>query len=224
METGMQHSPSQIVRAAFVFLLFLFLAWIGAWVLEQALEPSVAFISTSQGQFLYWLGMKLLLWVLPALRLLRYSGRRLSEVMGRKRLRAAVFWGGGVGVVLGAIALGSKVLGHQPLLSSSEALTVVSAVVVAPIVEEVAFRGAVLGVLMPRYRFWAANLVTAVLFLGIHLPGWYFQGVLMDDFRSPLGGALSIFVLGLVFGYVAYRSKSVSGSIIAHALNNFFNI
>ena len=224
METGSQHSPSQTVLAVFVFLVFLFLTWMGAWVLERAIEPSVVFISTSQGQFLYWLGMRLLLWVLPALLLIRYSGRSLSEVMGSTRLRAAVIWGGGIGLVLGVITLGSKVLGHQPLLSSSEALAVVSAVVVAPIIEEVAFRGAVLGALMPRYRFWTANLVTAVVFLGIHLPGWYFQGALIGDLRSPLGGALSIFILGLVFGYVAYRSKSVSGSIIAHALNNFFNI
>ncbi|MBE3123029.1 MAG: CPBP family intramembrane metalloprotease [Thermoplasmata archaeon] len=45
----------------------------------------------------------------------------------------------------------------------------------------------------------------------------------MDNLSTPLGGALSIFILGLIFGYVAHRSKSVSGSIITHILNNLFN-
>jgi membrane protease YdiL (CAAX protease family) len=45
----------------------------------------------------------------------------------------------------------------------------------------------------------------------------------MSNLSSPLSGALSIFVLGLIFGYVAHRSKSVSGSIITHMLNNLFN-
>ncbi len=141
-----------------------------------------------------------------------------------KKIRAVLLWGGGVGLVLGVIAILGKTIEHQPLLIFEDTWSSISGVLVAPIVEEIVFRGAVLGALMQRYRFPIANLLTAFFFLGIHIPGWYFQGVLTDTLLSPLNGALSIFILGLIFGYVAYRSNSVSGSILAHILNNFFNI
>jgi membrane protease YdiL (CAAX protease family) len=72
----------------------------------------------------------------------------------------------------------------------------VDAVVVAPIVEELTFRGAVLGGLGPRYRFSIANSLTALLFLGSHFPGWYFQGRLMTELTTPVGGAVSILLIG----------------------------
>ena len=85
------------------------------------------------------------------------------------------------------------------------------------------FRGAVLGNLTQRYRFLLANTLTAALFLGMHLPGWHFQGHLWVNLTAPVGGALSIFLLGWVFGLVADKSKSVAASMIAHSLNNLFS-
>jgi membrane protease YdiL (CAAX protease family) len=40
---------------------------------------------------------------------------------------------------------------------------------------------------------------------------------------SPLGGALSIFLLGWVFGFAAYKSKSTAASTITHIFNNLGN-
>jgi membrane protease YdiL (CAAX protease family) len=216
-------SSSQIANRAILFVFFLYIAWIGAWLLEQTLAHYVEYLSTDQGQFVYFLTMKLLLWVVPSILIIRYSGHRFIDVMGRHRLRSMVLWGGGVGLALGAITIGIKALGNQPIFAFGTALSLISGVLVAPIVEEIAFRGAILGSLTQRYRFWFANLLTAFFFLGVHFPGWYFQGTLMANVSSPLNGALSIFILGLVFGYVAHRSKSVSGSIITHILNNAFN-
>jgi membrane protease YdiL (CAAX protease family) len=143
--------------------------------------------------------------------------------MGKRRLQSMILWGGGVGLALGAITIGIKALGNQPIFAFKTILSLLSGVLIAPIVEEIAFRGAVLGSLTQRYRFWFANLLTAFFFLGVHFPGWYFQGTLMTNVSSLLNGAVSIFILGLVFGYVAHQSKSVSGSIITHILNNIFN-
>jgi len=41
-----------------------------------------------------------------------------------------------------------------------------------------------------------------------------------DKLTTPLGGALSIFLLGLVFGYATYRSHAVVGGMVAHIVNN----
>ena len=206
-----------------VFLVFLFVFWIGAWLLEQWLVSSYGFLSTSSSQFFYWLVMKLVLWVVPALLVIRWMGRRISEVMGVGRLRSILVWGGGVGLILAVLDIGSHMVFHQSWNLFGDVWVVVSVVVVSPVVEELVFRGVVLGGLMSRYSFWVANVVTAVLFVGIHLPGWFFQGVLVQNLVSPLGGAVSIFVLGVVFGYVAFRSRAVTGSILSHALNNLFS-
>jgi len=108
--------------------------------------------------------------------------------------------------------------------SFSLSWSLVNSLIVAPILEEILFRGAVLFALKQQYSFIIANCITSLLFLGLHLPGWYFQGCLLQKLASPVSGALSIFLLGLVFGYVAYKSKTVTGSILAHMFNNFFNL
>jgi uncharacterized protein len=216
-------ASSRIVFWTFGFVVALYGAWIGAWLLEEALVHQYSWLATDAGQFAYWTFMKLALWVVPALVLIRLSGRRIRTVFAFGRWRSALLWGGGVGLVLGASAVLPALLRHQPLLSTSVSWAFVNAVVVAPIVEELTFRGAVLGGLSKRYRFAVANTLTALFFLGAHLPGWYFQGQLWSLLVTPVGGALSIFVIGWLLGFVMYRSQSLLGSTLAHMLNNLFN-
>jgi uncharacterized protein len=218
-----RRSPSWIAASALVFACILYVAWIGAWLVERSLESHVGWMNTSGGQSAYWLIMKVLLWILPAVVVIRLSGRWLTDVMGFERVRSIIIWGGGVGLILGAITLLTKTLGHQPLFISQLGWPLFSGVLVSPIVEEITFRGAILGALEKRFRFGIANAITGLLFLGVHLPGWFFQGRLLLNLKTPTGGALSILLLGLVFGYVAHRSKSVAASTFTHILNNLFN-
>lgn len=77
-------------------------------------------------------------------------------------------------------------------------------VVVAPVVEELLFRGYLftgLAVLLPR---WATHLVTAVVFGLAHGPGH----------AVPIG------VLSLLFGYLRERHGSLAPAVLAHALHN----
>lgn len=219
-----QHAPSShIVAWALGFVAALYSAWIGAWIVEQTLEPHVSWIRTDEGQFTYWTLMKLLLWMLPAIILIHLSGRHVREVIAARRWRTAVLWGGGVGLLLAAIALLTKALGHQPLFAPGFSWGLVNAAVIAPIVEEFTFRGAVLGSLTQRYSFPIANTLTALFFLGAHLIGWYFQGRLVLLLTTPVGGALSIFLLGWLFGLVFRQSQSLIGSTLTHMLNNLFS-
>jgi len=214
------NSRSRMVTVALTYAGLLYLLWVAAWLLERWLEHRFAWIEAGAAQFFYWLVMKLLLWVLPAILIIRFSGRRLLDVLGLKRLVPVVLWGGGVGLLLATIAIASKVAGGRAILPASFGWPILNAMLVAPVVEEITFRGAILGSLKQRYRFAIANSITALLFLGAHLPGWYFQGRLLAGLITPLGGALSIFLVGFVFGYVAHRSDSVAASVLAHALNN----
>jgi membrane protease YdiL (CAAX protease family) len=217
------NEPRHALRRTLCFVGFLYLAWIAAWILERTLEPRVALMATSSGRFAYWTVMKLLLWVIPAALLLRTSGRRLRDILGLGRLRAILTWGGGVGLLFAAGTLIPRVIGHQPLFALHLGWPFLGGVIVAPIVEEFTFRGAVLRTLLARYRFLLANTLTAIFFLGIHLPGWYFQGRLWDMLALPIGGALSVLFIGWVLGLVAYKGKSVAASTLTHILNNLFS-
>jgi uncharacterized protein len=208
---------------AFYFLLLLYAAWTGAWFLERALESGSDWLAAQGGQFAYWTLMKLLLWVLPSVVLLRLSGLHLRNIYAWQSWKSILLWGGGIGLALAVAALASRAFSHEPLFAPAWGWSFISGVVVAPLVEELAFRGAVLRTLMLRYRFAAANTITAVFFLGIHLPGWYFQGVLAEKLTNITGGAISILIIGWILGLAACKSQSVAGSTLAHIMNNLFN-
>lgn len=213
-------SKSRSRTVALIYTGLLYFLWSLAWLLERWLEHRFALLRSGAAQFTYWLIMKLLLWVLPAILIIRLSGRRLQEVLGLKRVVPIAVWGGGVGLLLAMSGFGLKYAFGKALLPASFGWPHVNALLVAPLVEELTFRGAILGSLKQRYRFVVANSITAFLFLAAHFPGWYFQDRLLTNLITPVGGALSIFLIGFVFGYVAHRSDSVIASVLAHSLNN----
>jgi len=81
-------------------------------------------------------------------------------------------------------------------------------------------RGAILGNLQQLYPFLRANIISSILFIVLHLPGWFFMGSLADNVTRPIGGAFSIFLVSLLFGYAVKRSHSLMAGILAHFLNN----
>ncbi len=223
MEQPTDRLRFRIALWTLALVVMVYLAWIVAHLAKGLLDDHVAWVKTSGGGFAYWTAMKVLLWILPSLWLILASGQKLREVIGLSNLCRAFLWGGSAGLALSLITTAAKAVQHQPLFDRSLDWGFINAVVIAPVFEEFMFRGAVLGALMQRYRFAAANILTAVLFLGLHLPGWYFQDCLWRNLVSPAGGAPAIFVLGLVFGLVAHRSRSLIASILAHGLNNLFS-
>lgn len=205
------------------FVAVLYFTWIAAWMLERYLEQHNPWLTTADGQFVYWTTMKLILWILPAIGFIHLSGRRFREEVAFHRIRKAVIWGSTIGLLLAVTSLIPKALNHQPLFPASLSWALINMAIVAPIVEEITFRGAVLGTLLQNHRFGLANTITAFLFVVAHMPGWYFQGKLVEMLTHPIGGALSIFFVGWLLGVVAFRSQSLAGSIIAHSVNNFFS-
>src|SRR5262249_4791075 len=84
----------------------------------------------------------------------------------------------------------------------------VGAVVLGPIVEEILFRGYLLGSLLPVLRPVPAQLVTAAVFGAAHFGGY----------QLPIG------VLGLLFGWLRVRYGALAPGMLAHALHNALTV
>lgn len=208
----------------FIFVFGLYAAWIVAWLIELFLVKHFTWLTAQGPQFFYWTLMRLVIWVLPAIVFIKISKLEFSDIIGADKGRSTLIWGVGLGLMLGALTFIERAFNYQPLFTPHLSWGFMTAVIVAPFVEELVFRGAVLGSLQRQYRFSIANTITALLFVIAHMPGWYFQGLLIANLTNPLGGALAIFLIGWALGYVKYRSGSILGSTLAHMLNNLFSI
>ena len=215
-------SSHRIVKSTYLAFVLLMMAWIGAWLLKISLEQSVLWLTTSKGSFFYWLTAKLVIWIVPALWLLRLSNRSLRKVFNFPQWKGWLIWGGGIGLLIALTGIIPNYLQGNDLLPTQFSFPLLNLLVVAPILEEFLMRGAIQGNLQGRYSSWRANVITSVMFVILHIPGWYFMGVLWDNLTQPLGGALSIFLVSLGFGYATHRSQSVMGGVLSHFLNNLF--
>jgi membrane protease YdiL (CAAX protease family) len=102
-------------------------------------------------------------------------------------------------------------LGNKPL---TELLPLIVAIVVmAPIVEELAFRGLMLRIFMRRWGFVVAAIITSVLFGLLHF----------EQAGGPAASVILAATLGL-FGYlqavVVRRTARLAPAMLVHALNN----
>lgn len=82
---------------------------------------------------------------------------------------------------------------------------ILGVVVVAPIVEEIIFRGIVLRGFLKHYSVRKSILLSALLFGIIHMNPWQFVGA---------------FVAGIILGWWYVKTNSITTTIFGHALNN----
>lgn len=194
--------------------------WILAWMLKVHLDTRFEQMTSSGGGFVYWTVAKLLIWIMPALWFIRLSGRKLSDVFNISNWKSWLLWGGAIGGLIALTGFAPKYLAGQSLLPSEFSFSLLNVLVVAPVFEEFLIRGALFVNLMQKYSVATANILSAAMFVILHMPGWYFMGGLEDMMTRPIGGAFNIFILGLAFGYATYRARSVVGGMLAHFLNN----
>lgn len=132
---------------------------------------------------------------------------------------------GAVGMAVNFVStkLGQPIdpVGHEALQTLRDEFSVellvaltISAVILAPLVEELVFRGALQTSLLRLFgeRRWPALLIASAVFSIIHYS------------VVPWQGLIPLFVLGLVFGYVYERTGSLLTPILAHAGFNAANI
>jgi membrane protease YdiL (CAAX protease family) len=160
--------------------------------------------------------IRLLVWVLPVFLYLKF----IDRVNPIEYLKLRQNWKRGVviGLVLSLINLLGSILRFGPPHLSPQTLTwnsVISTSILIGFVEEIPYRGFMLQRFAETLGFWIATLISSLLFLIIHLPGW----ISLHLFKTS--SAVSVFVFGVVMAIVFKYSKSLWGPIIAHSTNDF---
>lgn len=166
----------------------------------------------------------------PPLLFWRYASRRWGatrQAIGLTVRRSDAGWGpltwlATFGAQLVAVVIIR--LGHIPTQSNTDSIRalrddrgfvvamLVLAIVAAPIVEEIVFRGLMLRGLLSRWPVWAAVLVQGVLFGAAHIAPE--RGV------RNIGLVLVLSAVGCVFGAFAVGTRRLAPSMIAHAIVN----
>lgn len=82
---------------------------------------------------------------------------------------------------------------------------ILKVVIIAPVIEELIFRGVIMHGLMRNYSKFTAVFVSALMFALFHLNPWQFPAT---------------FVLGLLLGILMLRSRNILLCILGHAINN----
>ncbi|MBX3356313.1 MAG: CPBP family intramembrane metalloprotease [Phycisphaeraceae bacterium] len=168
------------------------------WMTRSECHPSSAWWSLAGGVFGLFVA-----W--PLVQFASMAGATLQSILG---------------------AGSAPVVAHETLrkmeqggFSFETALLVIGAVVIAPVVEEVLYRG----VLQQTLRRAGASargaiLITTTLFTIMHLG----DGAI--DQESAWTALPALFVLGLLFGVLYERSGRLAAPIAAHALFNLVNV
>ena len=103
------------------------------------------------------------------------------------------------------IEIGSDNTENLSNIMKAAPIMILSAVIFAPILEEIIFRRVIFGTLIQKYNFWISAIISGVVFAAIHNE---FEHILLYS------------VCGLIFAYLYYKTKSILTSIIAHMMLN----
>lgn len=164
--------------------------------------------------------LKIVIWVIPVILLVKIieKSNPLTYLGLCHSFRKGLKWAGWVSlafiayfVVLNLTVLKNNIdfqIGFNEWLNT---------IILVGITEEIVFRGFLLRKLMDSFRFWTANIITALLFASIHFPIWLYKGL---SFPYMLSSAITAFVLGIIFGFLYKKSNSLWSAIIGHSLYN----
>ncbi|MFE3845870.1 lysostaphin resistance A-like protein [Thermoplasmatota archaeon] len=124
-----------------------------------------------------------------------------------------------VGIVILIITLNLKI--YQ--FTNPIQIQYINVIFISSILEEITFRGFILNKLNEISSFWYANIITSILFVVIHIPGWIIinETIILYDMIQLI---ISIFIISIILGWVMHKSGSLYPAIILHAINNYFSI
>lgn len=92
-----------------------------------------------------------------------------------------------------------------PVFNLEMMINFVSSVIFAPVIEEYFFRKQLQGQLLKKYPHTLAIVISSLFFMFCHLRTFDFCG---------------LFVRGLFYGFVYYKTKSIEASILLHSIHN----
>jgi uncharacterized protein len=225
--TGAPATVHSLRRASAQQQLLLF---VSVFFLIWSLRATVFyFIDESIGSYVYRTTystlIKTLLWLVPAIGFV-YLCRRppSSEYLGISEIGDEKAWRDSLmltAVFLGSVAVFEIGAGRRVFSFNEIALVPVGlfllSFLIAPLVEEILFRGLLMKEFLKYFRPALAILINSLLFMGIHLPFWIsMQGLTPEVLQNAIG----VFIFSVIACVLYARSRSVWPPTIAHIGNN----
>ena len=216
MRKDLEPEPRRRILPFIAYVILFFGVWV-VWVLE--IYPALN--TLGQRSLSYALAnnaLRLIIWVMPVFLYLKY----IDRVDPIEFLKLRRYWKRGVVVglaftafnlVLNAVAYGIPAFNWEVLTWNS----VIGTSFLIGFVEEIPFRGFILQKLQERMGFWPANILSSLLFLSIHFPGW----ISLHLFNTTT--AVAVFVIGFLMAVLFRYSKSLWAPIVAHSGNDFIS-
>jgi membrane protease YdiL (CAAX protease family) len=197
------------------YLAFFYLAWTFVWVYGVYPWANTSIGDATLSYALINIVFRLLIWVLPVFGYLRY----IDNVNVLDYLRLKQYWRRGVivGLTLSVINfLGTMARIGPPAWSSAHITwnSVLGTSILVGVFEEIPFRGFMLRKLQERFDFVTSMVVSSILFVGAHIPGWLLLGSLTAY------NIIYIFAFGSVMAIILRYSQSLWAPIISHSLND----
>jgi uncharacterized protein len=208
--------PKNPITPFIIYIIGFFGIWT-AWVL--LIYPRIVRIGDRTLAYaLVNIAFRLFLWVIPVFAYLRY----IERVSPLAYLKLKQYWKRGVVIGLGISVLNffatmARVGAPHPKMHNVTWNSILSTSILIGFFEEIPFRGFILQKFEERTGFWKANLISSLLFLAIHFPGWISLRLLTPQI------AIAVFILGVVFAVLFHYSKSLWSAIVAHSLNDFIS-
>ncbi len=222
-------APGRQLRNLIIYLSIFFVVWALRATVLYPIDENIKAISDAWRQ-VYADTIRLLIFVLPVIIYLAFLAKvkplrylYLNTPVNRKGLLQAsivtilIFI---LGLLFDYILAGEG--RHLSILIPSwQWYQIFLGLPMAPLAEEILFRGFLLRAFQDFMNFWAADLLTSALFVAVHWSYWlYSQGLHMGLVML----SLRIFIIGILLGYFVRKSNSLWPSILAHILNNFISV
>jgi len=203
-----------------VYVIVFFVVWS---VRELYVQPAFLSPLNPVVSELIGAGIKLLVWTLPAILLIRYFHDDMWVGL-KEMFTSKLQWSRDYLFAVVIIALMAARPIHALLINGEFGLSptlvpirLVGAVVFVGITEEIVFRGFLLNSLLKKMKMPYAIAIDAVLFTLIHYPIWIYNGFELSDFvRSSVG----VVVLSVWFAYSFIKTRNIFVPIALHMVWN----
>ncbi len=198
-----------VILAATVFAMMFGGIWLDSWEFNKYALPIHYFIAPFIYLAVFLLESKLLFKKLYKHNYIEFPPKMKKQWLFTAIVLVVLFY-------LGAIISGCKLV--FPKLNMNLFLQnlagFIGTFIIAPFIEEVVFRGVILGQVEIRYNKTAAIIVSSLLFGAAHLT----NGNL--DFFSAIQLVFSGTLVGILFGVISVSENSIWASFAVHALYN----
>jgi uncharacterized protein len=183
-----------------------------AWILKELV------FSNFPNATLPLIVIKLIVWVLPVYYYLKYIDqiqKPFTYLKMNHSISKGITWGIAVSILLIFFEVFLSLSFHSKIKLDLGIRWMTTLIFAFP--EEVLFRGFILQKLTKSFKFIKANVYASLLFVSIHFPVWFIQGMTVPKF---IFNVLMVFLVGFGLGYLFKKSNSLWATTIVHTVYN----